>query len=346
MAWDQFNTWSEKYVLAFGEDIIRSIPAGGIYFGGTDAGRGIITALSESHAQGKPFFTLTQNGLSDSSYLAYVRAMYGNRLSLLTEADLSDALARYSADAEERLGSGKLLPGEMVKKVDGKLRIEGQVSVMAVNGLLSKVLFDRNPGREFYIEESFPLDWMYPHLSPHGLILKLNRQPLAELPREVVQEDHDYWSRYIRPMLGGWLNDETPVSEVTAFVEKVHLSRNLAGFTGDQVFLADIEAQKAYAKLRSAVGGLYDWRATRAKSPDEQQRMTAAADFAFRQAYALCPRSPEALFRYLNLLMRTNRADDARLAAATTLKLDPENGTVASLVTVLKNFKPRTTPEI
>ena len=48
---------------------------------------------------------------------------------------------------------------------------------MAINGLLAKIMFDKNPDREFYIEESFPLDWMYPYLEPHGLIFKINRQP-------------------------------------------------------------------------------------------------------------------------------------------------------------------------
>src|SRR6266404_966321 len=65
LAWEQFANWQEKYVLAFGNDIIKSIPSGSIYFGGTDPGRGVITAMSESHAYGRPFFTITQNALAD-----------------------------------------------------------------------------------------------------------------------------------------------------------------------------------------------------------------------------------------------------------------------------------------
>ncbi|HOX04467.1 MAG TPA: hypothetical protein P5555_19690 [Candidatus Paceibacterota bacterium] len=53
---------------------------------------------------------------------------------------------------------------------------------IGINALLARKLFDANPGREFYIEESFPLDWMYPHLSPHGLIMKIHRQPLPPSP--------------------------------------------------------------------------------------------------------------------------------------------------------------------
>ncbi len=33
---------------------------------------------------------------------------------------------------------------------------------MSINALMTKVIFDRHPDREFYVEESFPLDWMYP----------------------------------------------------------------------------------------------------------------------------------------------------------------------------------------
>ena len=78
---------------------------------------------------------------------------------------------------------------------------------------------------------------------------------------------------------------------------------------------------------------------TTARTHDEKQRMAKEADFAFRQAFALCPNSPEALFRYANLLVGSNRIDDARLLAETTLKLDPNNSQVESLLNQLKTFK-------
>ncbi len=80
---------------------------------------------------------------------------------------------------------------------------------MEINGLLAKVIFDKNTNREFYVEESFPLDWMYPYLEPHGLIMKINRQPLPELSDEIVHNDSDYWEKYVTPMIGGWLNHDT-----------------------------------------------------------------------------------------------------------------------------------------
>jgi hypothetical protein len=59
-AYEAFAAGGTKYPQAFGGGIIRSIPPGSIYFGGTDPGRGLVTALCESQAQAKPFYTITQ----------------------------------------------------------------------------------------------------------------------------------------------------------------------------------------------------------------------------------------------------------------------------------------------
>ena len=61
--------------------------------------------------------------------------------------------------------------------------------------MLTKMIFDRNPDHEFYVEESFPLDWMYPHLTPFGIIMKINRQPVPEITQEMVARDHQFWKR-------------------------------------------------------------------------------------------------------------------------------------------------------
>jgi hypothetical protein len=69
--------------------------------------------------------------------------------------------------------------------------------------------------------------------------------------------------------------------------------------------------------------------------------MVKEADFAFRQSYALCPTSPEALFRYINLLLSLKRVDDALLLAEATHQLIPDNPQVKDLVKNLKNYKPQ-----
>ena len=89
----------DKYAIAFGCDIIQSIPAGSIYFGGADPGRFVVTALMESHADGKPFFMLSQNPLADATYLHYLRAMYGGKIHTPTDEDLQKSFQDYKTDA-------------------------------------------------------------------------------------------------------------------------------------------------------------------------------------------------------------------------------------------------------
>ena len=62
------------------------------------------------------------------------------------------------------------------------------------------------------------------------------------------------------------------------------------------------------------------------------------ADFAFRQAWALCPYSPEALFRYVNLLVQQGRTGDALLIAQTSARIDPSNDQLKYLVESLKKL--------
>jgi hypothetical protein len=68
-----------------------------------------------------------------------------------------------------------------------------------------------------------------------------------------------------------------------------------------------------FSKERSSIAGLYAWRAQHTTDAAEKQRMNAAADFAFRQAWALCPYSPETVVRYVALLISKNRRPDALL---------------------------------
>lgn len=334
-----FHDWDAALLHRYGRDIIGSIPTNSIYFGGTDAGRFAITALIESHQDGKPFFVLSQNALADGRHLAYLRRMFSGKIYIATDQDSQNAFHAYLKDAEQRLQSGQLKPGEDARNPSNRVQVSGQIAVMDINGRLVKRIFDQNPGNEFFIEESFPLDWMYPYLTPHGLILKLNREPLPELSEAVLRADHDYWQRYAGQILGDWLHDDTSVQAISDFAQKVYLRKDLAGFGGDPAYARNPAAQKAFSKLRSAIGGLYVWRAEHAKTPSEKTRMRQEADFAFRQAFALCPYSPEAVFRYVNLLLSANRPKDAVLVAQSCLQLDPGNAHVIALLQSLKNFE-------
>jgi tetratricopeptide (TPR) repeat protein len=282
-----------------------------------------------------------------------------------TPRDSEICFGEYTADAERRMQHDMQFPnepkqirlGENVTPVnDGnqmRIQVSGQVAVMAINALLTKVIFDHNPTNEFFVEESFPLDWMYPHLTPFGVIMKINRQPLPELSDEICRRDHDFWSRYSERFIGNWITYDTKVKDIADFAEKVYLRHDFSGFKGDRKFVRDDQGQKAFSKLRSSIAGIYAWRLGMSGSPTpteynsmlkseaERQRMIREADFAFKQSFAFCPYSPEAVFRYINLLANPNirRYDDALIVAETCQKLDPYNPQISGLVDQLKAMK-------
>jgi len=281
--------------------------------------------------------------------------------------DSQRCFSEYMADAQERMKKGQLRPGEDVRVVDNKVQVSGQVAVMAINGLLTKVIFDHNPDHEFYVEESFPLDWMYPHLTPYGIIMKINRQPIPELTEEIVRRDHEFWSQYSQRLIGNWITYDTTVSNVCAFAEKTYVHHDYRGFKGDPRFIRDDDGQKAFSKLRSSIAGVYAWRIDdcskqvndlqiqlqKLTAPAEiqavqreiqkvsthQQRVLKEAEFAFKQAFAFCPYSPEALYRYVNILIRNGRIDDARMMAGVAKKLDPDNPGLDNLIKELERIK-------
>ena len=66
--------------------------------------------------------------------------------------------------------------------------------------------------------------------------------------------------------------------------------------------------------------------------------MQAAADYAFRQSFALCPQSPEAIFRYVNFLAAQHRIDDAILLVKTALRLGPADPQLRGLLQQLEKY--------
>ncbi len=270
--------------------------------------------------------------MADYTYLEYLNKRYGKTLYIPTVKDLQTCFDEYTANAQKRLKEGRLKPGEDVRMANGRLQVSGAVSVMAINGLLVRTVFDKNPGHEFYVEESYLIDWMYPYLSPHGLIFQLHGQPLVALSGADVEKDQDYWRSITGELIGNWLTNDTSVKGVCDFADKVFLDKNLDGFKGDWGFARNEQEQKTFSKLRSSLAGMYAWRAEHARDTDERSQMREAADLAFRQAYALCPHSPEAIFRYSEFLVEYKRPDDAFLLAKTSLRLDPDNVQLQDLI--------------
>ena len=219
-------------------------------------------------------------------------------------------------------------------------QVRGNGSVMAINALLAKKIFDKNPEHDFYLEESFPLGWMMPHMVPHGLIFKLERKSLKELHQAHIAQSRKDWQKYMALCVGdAVVKPETTVAELCKWIEGVYIKNERDGFNGNRLFLeAKKETmgpypyrkgppffeQKTFSKMRSGQAQLFSWRQTTTKGAELKKVYAQEADFAFRQAFALSPINTEVAFRYVHYLNSNHRFDDAKLIAQTFGKTSPD----------------------
>ena len=136
-------------------------------------------------------------------------------------------------------------------------------------------------------------------------------------------------------------------------MDQTYIHNNYKGYIGSRAFVRDDDAQKAFSKLRSSQAGMYFWRCfphspqNPGGCPPEFMQKSAAAqaaliretDFAFKQAFAFCPYSPEAVFRYVNFLMQIGRFDDAVTVVETDKKLDPYNEQLNGTIQQIKGIR-------
>ncbi|MBI3985572.1 MAG: DUF2723 domain-containing protein [Lentisphaerae bacterium] len=199
-----------------------------VFYGGTDPGRFVPTYMIYS-AQVRPdVFLITQNALADNTYLNVMRDLYGDRIWISSGQDSNQAFKTYLDDVK----AGRI-PMSAAINVDsnGRVSVQGVQGVMEINGIIAKTIFEKNKRKHpFYVEESYVINWMYPYLSPHGLIMKINNEPLPGLTPEMVKNDMDFWAWYCKRLLG------------------------------DRKFLEDAVARKTFSKLRCAISGIYVYR--------------------------------------------------------------------------------------
>jgi tetratricopeptide (TPR) repeat protein len=163
---------------------------------------------------------------------------------------------------------------------------------------------------------------------------------VPEITQDIVDKDHAFWSRFSERTIGNWITYDTSVKDVCAWAEKIYLQHYFAGFTGDRNFVRDDDAQKAFSKMRSAIGSsVYSWRSRNPHSRAERDRVLKEAEFALKQSFAYCPYSPESVINFMNLLLSENRLEDAILILQTCHKLDPYNGQINGLITQLEQSK-------
>ena len=223
-AFEQFAQWRPSLIRMYGEDILAGVASNSIVFGGTDPGRFVVTAFQE--ATRKPFRVVTQNALADNTYMEYLRDKAGAAIWLPSQEDSSRAFQQYVQDVQ----SGRMPANAEIKIEDGRISVMGVGGVMTINGIMARMIFDRNrTNHAFYVEESYVIPWMYPYLRPAGLVMRLNPEPV-ELTAEMAAEDRRFWDAYEKRLLA------------------------------HPDFGRDEFARKTYSKLRSAIAGLFAYR--------------------------------------------------------------------------------------
>jgi len=256
-----------------------------IFYGGTDPGRFVPTYMIFSAKVRTDVFLITQNALADNTYMNVMRDLYGDQIWIPSSQDSNFAFKQYVEDVQ----AGRISAGAAVNVKDGRVSVQGVQGVMTINGILAKMIFEANKHKHaFYVEESYVINWMYPYMEPHGLIMKINKEPITiSANSKVVKDDRAFWDWYTTRLLG------------------------------NKKFLRDIVARKTFSKLRSAIAGIYTFR-----------RLYAEAEYAFKQAIDLYPLSPEANFRLADIYMQQRKFKDARELVGELARLDPGNARV------------------
>ena len=194
-----------------------------IFFGGTDPGRFVPTYMIYSANFRPDVYLITQNALADGTYMSVERDLYGDEIWIPSNDDSAEAFNVYVDEVQRgvRPANGDL------KIENGRVQVTGALGVMEINGILTKMMWDHDRLRHaFYVEESYVIPWMYPYLSPHGLIMKLNADRTPYDPKTTAK-DRDFWDWYTRRLLS------------------------------DPMYRRDFAGQKSFSKLRAAIAGLY-----------------------------------------------------------------------------------------
>lgn len=185
-----------------------------IFFGGTDPGRFVPTYMIYGANFRSDIYLITQNALADGTYMAVERDLYGDEIWIPSEEDSAIAFQRYA----NKKG---------LSATNGRLQVTGALEVMEINAELAKMMHEHDRNRHaFYIEESYAMGWMYPYLSPHGLIMKINAEK-TPYDSSLARKDMDFWNWYTKRLLS------------------------------DPMYRRDFAAQKSFSKLRASIAGLY-----------------------------------------------------------------------------------------
>lgn len=253
----QRNHW---FGWKFGHDMLGKLPRDAVLFGGTDPGRFIPTYMIFGESSLPPsrridpafdrsdLYIITQNGLADRYYLSYIRDQYTTDRPQPQNA-LEHWLGRDHAYPQAPLTLPTVtqmrdIQRDAIRKFQKtKLNSDTMEISWAGTSAVAQWIFDHNKGSHaFYVEESFPMEWSYDYAVPDGLVYRLNPEPLAKLPDDVVAKDFAFWDSYI------------------------------AGLKSDPAYAGDYDAQRSFSKLRLTGAHIYDHRKMTAQAEAAYQQ--------------------------------------------------------------------------
>jgi tetratricopeptide (TPR) repeat protein len=228
----------------FGHDMLKDVPKGSVIFGGTDPGRFVPTYMILGESSQPPWvkrdpefdrrdlYIITQNGVGEGLYRKYLADQYGP-----DRPAPKNAFERWLGRAEAYPKTPLVFPTEeeiraAIEKEMEKEAAAGVSDPAMAHSVVTRLIWEKNrDAHEFFVEESFPLEWSYDHALPHGLVYQISKEPLKEIPADVVKKDMEFWADRVKSLI------ETPE------------------------FSQDYDAQRSFSKLRTTTGHLYQhWK--------------------------------------------------------------------------------------
>ena len=236
----QRNHW---FGWMFGYDMLKDLPKGSIVIGGSDPGRFVPTYMifgesaqpaalkHDPNFDRRDLYIITQNALGESNYMKYLRDHYTSARPVPKSA-FEKWLGRETTYPRDPI----LLPSpeecdvitkDAAKEMPEQARTEYSFGM----GAVLKWIWEKNKDKhDFFIEESFPIEWTYDYAIPHGLVYQLNKTKLDKIPPEAVARDFAFWKDYKAKLLN------------------------------DPAYASDYDAQRSFSKLRQTMGNIYRYR--------------------------------------------------------------------------------------
>ena len=297
--------WPAQRLLDYGNSVLGALRPGMVYAGGTDSGRFIPTLLNET-SDGDHHVILTQNALADGTYLEYVGSLYGDQLKTLSKQDSERAFSEYLKDAQQRFAHDQQFPDEPKQLRPGEdVRVtDNRVRVSGQVAVMSinEKLFQMLMQNNPGV--SFAIEESFPFRSTYANATTLG--PVMEL---------------------GLQDDQSALSPARAAEAIDYWHATAQDLISDPN--AGLETLKAYSKMVLSQAGLLQAR----NFPGE-------AEEAFRIANEICPSNPEAVSRYVSVLVDQQRVPDAINVVQNALVAAPNEKQFNELLNALQNKKP------